>query len=61
MRKTLQGIVLVLFGMLLVQIAMADPWIPVIDGASQPLLLLLGLIVGIVGLALSFFKDNSEK
>jgi len=47
--------------MLLVLIAMVDPWVPVLDGASQPLLLLLGLAVGVVGLVLSGFKDHGDK
>jgi len=61
MRKQLQGIGFILFGMLLVLIAMADPWIPVIDGATQPLLLLSGMVVGIIGLVLSCSKDHSDK
>ena len=61
MRKQLQGIAFILFGMLLVLIAIIDPWIPIIDGAGQPLLLLLGLVMGVVGLVFSFSKDNGDK
>ena len=61
MRKQLRGIALILFGMLSVLIAIADPWVPIIDGAVQPLLLLLGLAMGIVGLASSLSKDDSER
>ncbi|MBD5084269.1 MAG: hypothetical protein HDT33_04185 [Clostridiales bacterium] len=60
MRKQLQGIAFILFGMLLVLIAMLDPWVPILDGAVQPLLLLLGLVMGIVGLALSLSKDKTS-
>ena len=61
MRKQLQGIGFVLFGSLLVLIAMIDPWVPVLGGASQLLLLLLGLVMGIVGLVFLFQKDNGSK
>ncbi len=60
MRKPRLGLVFVLFGMLLVQIAMTDLW-KIRGTFLQPLLIVLGLTAGIVGLALSFFKDNSEK
>ena len=61
MRKQLQGTGFILFGILLVLIAMVDPWVPVLGGVSQPLLLLLGLVMGIVGLVFLFQKDNGSK
>ena len=61
MRKQLQGIGCILFGMLLSLIAMVDPWVPGFGGASQWLLLLLGLMMGIVGLVLLFQNDHSDK
>ena len=61
MRKPLQGIAFILFGMLLVLIAVFEPWIPILGSALQPILLLLGLAMGIAGLALSLSKDRSDK
>lgn len=61
MRKPLQGIAFILFGMLLVLIAVFDPWIPILDGAVQPILLLLGLAMGIAGLVFSLSKDHGSK
>jgi len=56
MKKQLQGIALVLFGLLLVMIAVIDPWIPIIEDIS--FLWVLGLASGIVGLIFCFKKDN---
>ena len=61
MRKPLQGIAFILFGMLLVLIAVFEPWLPILGSALQPILLLLGLAMGIAGLALSLSKDRSGK
>ena len=47
--------------MLLVLIAVFEPWIPILGSALQPILLLLGLAMGIAGLALSLSKDRSDK
>lgn len=53
----LQGIIFILFGMLLVLIATSDP----VTGILQVILLLLALIMGIMGLMLSLSKDHSDK
>lgn len=60
MKKQLQGIAFILFGILLALIAAVDPWVP-IAGGVQTLLLLLGLILGILGLVFSFSKDHGDK
>lgn len=60
MKKQLQGIAFILFGMLLALIATVDPWVPIVGGV-QPLLLLLAVILGIIGLVFSLSKDNSDK
>lgn len=63
----LQGIVLILFGMLLVLVAVVnDNWLPmmgrgIMGGIFSFVLVWLGLIVGILGLALSLSKDRSDK
>lgn len=63
----LQGIVLILFGMLLVLVAVVnDNWRPmmgrgIMGGIFSFVLVWLGLIVGILGLALSLSKDRSDK
>jgi len=58
MKKQLQGISLILFGILLILVAMVDPWIPIVDGVSSPIFLIAGIVLGIVGVFLSF---KSEK
>ena len=57
MKKQIQGLALILFGILLVLIAMVDPWIPIIEGVAQTLLLLIGFLSGVAGLILSFLKE----
>lgn len=63
----LQGIVLILFGMLLVLVAVVnDNWLPmmgrgIMGGIFSFVLVWLGLIVGILGVALSLSKDRSDK
>lgn len=62
----LQGIVLILFGMLLVLVAATNNnWVPMmprgIGGIFSFVLVWLGLIVGILGVALSLSKDRSDK
>ena len=66
MRKQLQGIVFVLFGMLLVLIGVVNRnWVPMmaweIGGVFSFILLWLGLAMGIVGLVFSLSKDNGSK
>lgn len=63
----LQGIVLILFGMLLELVAVVNKnWLPMMDQSLiGPIfsffLAWLGLIVGILGVALSLSKDRSDK
>ena len=62
----LQGIVLILFGMLLVlAAAVNNTVVPMMDhgigGVFSFVLVWLGLIVGILGVALSLSKDHSDK
>ncbi len=55
----LQGIVFILFGVLLVLIAMVDPVLS--DGILRMVADLVALIMGILGVALSLSKDHSGK
>ena len=62
----LQGIGLILFGRVLVLVAaMNNNWVPMmprgIGGIFSFVLVWLGLIVGILGVALSLSKDRSDK
>lgn len=56
----LQGIVFILFGMLLVLIAISGPVPYMLEGILQVVLLLLALIMGIMGLILSLSKDKTS-
>lgn len=63
-RLQLQGIVLILFGMLLVLVAATNKnWVPMmpqeIGGVFSFVLVWLGLIMGILGVALSLSRDHS--
>lgn len=58
MKKQIQGLALILFGILLVLIAMVDPWIPIIEAVAQTLLLLVGFVSGIVGLVFSLKQEE---
>lgn len=55
-KKQAQGIALILFGMLLVLIAMIDPVLS--DGILRMIVDLAALIMGILGVALSLSKDH---
>lgn len=57
MKNQLQGIALLLFGMLLMLVALIDPWIPIIEDIGPNVFLLAGLVSGIIGLVFSFRKD----
>lgn len=63
----LQGIVLILFGMLLELVAVINKnWLPMMDQSLigpifSFVLAWLGLIVGILGVALSLSRDRSDK
>ena len=58
MKKQLQGIALILFGVLLMMFSMIDPWIPIVDDLFTPIAFWAGLVSGIIGLVLSFQKDK---
>ena len=57
----LQGIVLILFGMLLVLVAAVNNMPQGIGGVLSFALVWLGLLAGILGVALSLSKDRSNK
>lgn len=63
----LQGIVFILFGMLLELVAVINEnWLPMMDQSLigpvfSFVLAWLGLIMGILGVALSLSKDRSDK
>ncbi len=62
----LQGIIFILFGMLLVLVAVVnDNWVPMmprgIGSVFSFVLVWLGLIMGILGVALSLSKDHGDK
>lgn len=62
MKKQLQGIAFILFGILLILFGVTnDTWIPIIDGLFYPALPWLGLLLGIVGLAFCLSKDHGDK
>ncbi len=54
MKKRLQGISLILFGIMLILFSMVNPWLPIIGGIPAFLAFWIGLISGIAGLVLSF-------
>lgn len=58
-KKQAQGIALILFGMLLVLIAMIDPVLS--DGILRMIVDLAALIMGILGVALSLSKGHGDK
>ena len=62
----LQGSIFMLFGMLLVLVAVVnDNWVPMmprgIGSVFSFVLVWLGLIMGILGVALSLSKDHGDK
>lgn len=58
MKKQLQGIALILFGILLMLVALIDPWIPIIDDLGSDIVLWLGVAAGIAGLVFTFKKEK---
>lgn len=58
MKKQLQGIALILFGILLMMFSVIDPWIPIVDDLFTPIVFWGGLVSGIIGLVLSFQKEK---
>ncbi|MGI6180889.1 MAG: hypothetical protein ACOYIE_02285 [Agathobaculum sp.] len=57
MKKQLQGIGMILFGMLLLWFSEIDPWVPIVEGLGT-VSLWGGLVAGIIGVVLLFRKDN---
>ena len=58
MQKHLEGIALILFGILLMIYASLNPWIPIIGSYIVDIACYGGLIAGIGGLYVIFKKDN---
>ena len=58
MEKKLQGIALILFGIMLLLISMHSPWIPIIGTDYTDLALWIGIILGIVGFVFVFRKGR---
>ena len=58
MKKQLQGISLILFGILLMIFSMVDPWLPIIDDSLTPIAFWAGMLCGIAGLVFSFKKED---
>ena len=58
MEKKLQGIALILFGIMLLLISMHSPWIPIIGTDHTNLSLWIGIILGIVGFVFVFRKER---
>lgn len=56
MKKQLQGISLILFGIIMMMFSALDPWVPVFDDALTAPALWAGVVCGIVGLIVSFKK-----
>ena len=57
MRKQLQGISLLLFGILLALFALVNPWIPIIDDLLGTFSGYASIICGIIGVILALKKD----
>ena len=57
MRKQLQGISFILFGILLALFAFVDPWIPILDSVLSKVAGYACLVFGIIGLILALRKE----
>lgn len=58
MKHQLQGIALILFGILLVLVKIVDPWIPIVEEIGLNIIFCSGIILGAIGAVLSFKKEN---
>ena len=58
MKKQLQGISFILFGIILIMFSMLDPWIPIFEDALTHLIPWIGILCGIIGLVFSFSKEE---
>lgn len=61
MKNQMQGIALILFGILLACFALFDPIIPIVDLYVAPFANFAGVLVGIVGLVMVFRPDKTEE
>ena len=57
MKKQMQGIGLMLFGIIMMLFPMINPWIPIFDDLSS-FALWIGVLCGIVGLVFIFSKED---
>lgn len=60
MKKQLQGIALILFGILLAVFALFDPWLPIIDSSIADFANYASVVMGIIGLILVFKKEPTK-
>ncbi len=57
MKRQLQGIALILFGILLLFLAYLNPWVPIVEDV-RVILLLLAFVSGVAGVIWSFGKSD---
>ena len=61
MKKQIQGLALILFGILLMLLAIVDPYIiPIIGDIGSDIIIWIALVLGIIGVALNFIKTKEE-
>ena len=58
MRKQLQGLSLILFGILLALFALVNPWIPIIDDLLGTVSGYASIICGIIGIILALDRKS---
>ena len=58
MKRQLQGIALILFGVLLAVFALFNPWLPIVDSYIADFANYASFIVGVIGLFFVFKKDK---
>lgn len=58
MKKQLQGISFILFGIILILFSMINPWVPILGDAIPYICPWLGIFSGIIGLAFSFSNEE---
>ena len=61
MKNQMQGIALILFGILLACFALFNPIISIVDLYVAPFANFAGVLVGIVGLVMVFRPDKTEE
>ena len=61
MKKQIQGLALILFGILLMLLAIVNPYIiPIIGDIGSDIIIWIALALGIIGVALNFIKTKEE-